>query len=123
MLCLVADGVSDPVQLFVRNMDLETALYLGDWSSYQVIDRLAFNDLISCQPDPFWHPPASRAEVAEFCGQRLGLTAKGKAVLAGECDAFGIITRDQWLGGVRVLSGPGMWTWDSNGAIFRQRGA
>nr|MCH9765572.1 hypothetical protein [Alphaproteobacteria bacterium] len=56
-----------------------------------------------------------------FRNQRLRLTAVGQEVVAGECDAFGIMVRDWWLGGVHLKSGEPMWTWDADGQSLRIR--
>ena len=112
LLSLTADGVSDPVELFVRNMELETALYLGDWTSFAIIGRLCQASLLHCQPAAFWHPPNTRAEREAFRAQRLSLTEDGARVLSGEQDAAELIHRDLWLGGVHLLSGQPMWRWD-----------
>ncbi|MBX2853390.1 MAG: DUF1835 domain-containing protein [Rhodobacteraceae bacterium] len=113
LLSLAADGVSDPVDLFVHNMELETALYLGDWTSFSTIDRLCQASLLSCQPTPFWHPPTTLADRQAFRAQRLGLSDDGARVLSGERDAAGLIHRDIWLGGVHLQSGQPMWRWDA----------
>ena len=40
LLRLIRDGVHSPEHLFVRNMDLETTLFIGDWPTYRILDAL-----------------------------------------------------------------------------------
>lgn len=113
LLSLVARGVHGPVELFVQNMDLETALYIGDWRTFSVIDGLCRAGLLSCDTGGFRYPPLSRDTREGFRAQRLGLTDLGRAVEAGEAGMRGRMHRDAWLGGVHVQSGRNAWTWDA----------
>ncbi|MGI9477464.1 MAG: hypothetical protein ACR2PI_12225 [Hyphomicrobiaceae bacterium] len=112
---LVGDGITAPGRVFVGNMDLEDALFLGDWSTFRQIDTLcrASEPLLRCAPGPdFQFPPGLSITQEAFRAQRLELTDHGRRVLAGEVSAHGSITRDLWLGGVHLQSGQPMWTWD-----------
>lgn len=113
MLGLVADGITGPVDLFVKNMDLETALFIGDWPSFSTLAGLERNGLLHCETGDFWYPPGSRDKLPAFRGQRFALTTAGRAVLNGDRDAFALFPRDQWLGGVHVSSNGPIWTWDA----------
>ena len=115
ILKLVAGGVHSPVALFVQNMDLETVLYMGDWSTFSRIDVLCSGarPLLSCTPDgTFRHPPDETFPPKAFGAQQLHLTEDGRAVQAGTRSAAGLIARDEWLGGVHLKSGEPMWMWD-----------
>ena len=116
LLSLVADGVRGPGELFARNMDLETALYIGDWRTFWTIDTLCKAALLTCEPGPFWHPPGSVAERKAFLDQRLYLTDEGRRVVSGKRHAADLIDRDMWLGGVHLRSDRPMWTWDAQNA-------
>ncbi|RED45107.1 hypothetical protein [Aestuariispira insulae] len=114
-LQLVADGTEDPARLFMRNMDFETHLFMGDWQSFVILERLCMAEfpLLTCQPTPFRYPPKDEIELEDFRAQRLLLSDHGRAVLAGQKRAG--IKRDDWMGGVH-LSGPeAAWQWDPDG--------
>lgn len=117
ILSLVADGISDPASLFVANMELESAYFIGDWPTFRHIGDLCAGDdpMLRSGPDgPFWFPPHTRRGGEAFRRQRLELTETGRQVLAGERGAFGILQRDQWLGGVHLQSGEPRWTWNAD---------
>lgn len=112
ILSLVAGGVHGPVELFLQNMDYETALYIGDWRTFSTIDRLCKADLLTAEPGAFWHPPASQGDQAAFRQQQLTLTDLGQEVRSDKVDAADKVTRDEWLGGVHIQSGQPSWAWD-----------
>ncbi len=112
ILRLIADGTSGPVSIFLKNMDLETVLFIGDWPSFTIIDRLCAAELIKAEAQPFWYGPLSPQTRSAFRAQRLRLTDLGTDVLLGHKDAFTAAQRDLWLGGVHLQSDKPMWTWD-----------
>jgi hypothetical protein len=118
LLLLAQDQICDPVELFLQNMNFETALYLGDWTTFSTLNFLCNAALMQCQPDPFWHPPHTKEQRQTFRAQRLGITDLGRRILAGEQDAFGCIKRDLWLGGVHLQSDQSLWTWDPDACQF-----
>jgi len=61
ILRLIDSGVVSPQNVFVRNMDLESCLFVGDWRSYSHINDLcvAKQPLLSCKPGTFMYPPVS----------------------------------------------------------------
>lgn len=124
ILNMVADGVHSPVCLFVKNMDLESVLYMGDWSTFSRIDVLCSgpHPLLRCEPDgKFHYPPSEQIPPEAFKAQSLHLTEAGKDVAAGNRSAHGLLLRDEWLGGVHLKSGAPLWTWDrENQRLFRQ---
>ncbi|MDU9005499.1 hypothetical protein [Sedimentitalea todarodis] len=112
LLRLVGEGVHNPEHLFLRNMDMETALFVGDWPTYRAIDALCNGGLVTCDPTPFSFPSLSENERHAFNAQRLSLTETGRRVLDCEQDAFSLMRRDGWLGGVELLASGTTWTWD-----------
>ncbi len=124
ILTLAADGIAAPGRLFVANMARETCLFEGDLRSYQHIAELcgASPPLLHSEPYGTFRLPSDRTlSRSEFLGQRLTLTITGKQVLAGETDAWHLMPRDAWLGGVRLLTGQPMWAWDADAAGLRLR--
>ncbi|MEL6207845.1 MAG: hypothetical protein AAFR47_21440 [Pseudomonadota bacterium] len=113
LLALVGDGVQGPVELFQRNMDLETALFIGDWRTYSVLDGLCRAGLLAVGAAAFWYPPTSGDDRRAFRNQRFGLTDLGQRVRSGKADAAELMERDDWLGGVHVRSGAPYWAWDA----------
>lgn len=113
LLSLVEDGVGNPVELFIQNMDMESVLFMGDWRTFSVIGHLARAELLACEDGIFWHPPHSEEQRKAFREQRLVLTAQGNKVRKGEIDGTGLMNRDEWLGGVHLQSGKALWRWDA----------
>lgn len=121
LLGLMADSVHAPHQLFLQNMEMETALFIGDWPTYRILDSLCAGGLVACEPPPFHFPSFSREEHAEFKTQTLSLTEAGRRVLHGEQDAFDLIHRDGWLGGVKIKDSGAVWAWDKGTAQLLRR--
>ncbi len=123
VLGLIAESVQSPGQLFVQNMEMEKVLFLGDWSTYKVIDDLCTSGLAVCEPGPFRYPSLSSGEPSEFRAQRLRLTEMGCKVLDKKEDAFGLMKRDGWLGGVELTASRATWAWDKIAENFVRRAA
>ncbi len=116
LLGLVAQGVSVPIELFLKNMDLETAFFMGDWHTWQTLGDLcsAKTPLITSITDSsFWYPPLTWRGREAFDSQELAITDFGRAVLSGTDTAFHAVQRDRWHGGVQIVSGENFWMWDS----------
>lgn len=121
LLRLMADGIHSPKDLFLQNMEMETSLFIGDWATYHKLDALCDSGLAACQPQPFRFPSFSRERHAAFNTQHLSLTAAGWKALSGEQDAFDLMQRDGWLGGVKVVEAGTTWTWDKDTAQLLRR--
>lgn len=116
LLRLVGDGVDNPVDLFVQNMELETVFFMGDWSTFRRIGELfsVEEPLLACAPLPvFRWPPEIAAPMDEFRDQRLSLTARGREVLDGGVSAP-MRGCDYWLGGVHFENGVASWFWNAS---------
>ncbi len=123
ILELVRNGVTTPGRIFSANMAQETALFIGDYAMFGHIGRLCADDgaLLSSESDQiFRYPPHDPILPDDFRRQRLRLTELGREVLDGTIDAFALINRDQWLGGVHLCSNRGLWTWDADTQAFKQ---
>ncbi|MEM9045677.1 MAG: hypothetical protein AAGC81_13380 [Pseudomonadota bacterium] len=118
LLALAGDAVQSPGELFLRNMDFETALYIGDLRTFSTIADLCAAGLLECSSGRFWYPPQSKEEVMAFREQRLTLSALGEKVLHGDSHAFALMDRDCWLGGVRLLTDGQIWSWDREAHDF-----
>ncbi|MEM7171529.1 MAG: hypothetical protein AAF530_15270 [Pseudomonadota bacterium] len=117
ILNLVAAGHSDPVDIFMANMDFEDALFIGDWRSYHHIAALCAGEepLLTCADGtPFFYPPLEQRGCEAFREQVIYLTDKGQSILAGKRSAFDLMQRDNWLGGVHLKSGMPLWTWHAD---------
>jgi len=115
ILQLVSSGVSNPGKLFVMNMELESVLYIGDWSTYRIIASLCNmkTPLLHCAPhSSFCYPPEHDVAQDAFRQQRLSISDAGHKVLAGESNARSLVKRNEWLGGVHISSDQPMWMWD-----------
>ena len=126
ILSLVAEGVRDPVEVFVHNMEREAVLYIGDWTTFGHIARLCGDArplITTASGQPFWYPAGSKDRLADFRAQGLQITRTGRDVLSGDADAFDALPRDHWLGGVHLVSGPGLWVWNPARGALQQRRA
>lgn len=118
VLGLISQNVCRSKELFLQNMDMETALFIGDWLTYQTIDTLCAAGLAVCEPSPFRFPSFTSEAPPAFDEQRVSLTEAGRRVLKGEDDAIGLMKRDGWLGGVEITSSDAIWTWNKDAAQF-----
>ena len=121
LLKLVGEGVTEPVSLFVRNMELETHLYIGDWRTYSQIAQLCRSEfaLLACVSGAqFMHPSNAILPSDEFNNQQLCLTDHGKRVLDGCTNAVDTLKRNCWLGGVHLNSYDAVWFWDEPRQVF-----
>lgn len=124
ILTLAASGIQAPGQLFLKNMELETVLFIGDWETFSHIAELCAGShpLLHCEPDgKFHYPPELDISPEAFRNQRLRLTGTAEQVLSGDRDAFDLIQRDQFLGGVHLHTGQPMWAWDAGNKSLRLR--
>ena len=121
LLHLVANGEEQPGQLFVKNMEQEDWLYIGDARTYSIVEVLCNNGnalLQTRNQSSFLHPYHTKASNEEFHEQRLVLTDFGRKVLAGDVDARDVIIRDEWLGGVHLESANTLWFWNEPEQVF-----
>lgn len=121
LLQLISDGLGNPEKLFVQNMELEDALFIGDWPTYRTIDALCSSGLITCEPSPFIFPSFAKEKNHDFGKQRLILADAGREVVGKDKNAFGFMQRDGWLGGVKLQNEGKLWTWDHKIAQFSRR--
>lgn len=122
LLTLIAEGVQTPVALFVENMARESVLHMGDWSTFRRLDELfrVEEPLLMCRPfGVFRWPPGYAVPMATFRAQKLELSEKGRAVLAGEGDGAPMRGFDYWLGGVHFENGVARWRWDAEAGCLR----
>lgn len=116
LLGLIAEGVRDPVGLFTENMALETALFMGDWSTFRRLDELfrLRDPLLRCPPfGVFRWPPHIALPMEAFRAQELSLTETGRQVLAGEAGPDVMAGFDYWLGGMHFENGFAPWYWNA----------
>ncbi|MEL7254541.1 MAG: hypothetical protein AAGL23_10235 [Pseudomonadota bacterium] len=121
LLRLMGEGVHGARVLFARNMDAETALFIGDWGTYRILERLCNAGLAACDPGPFRYPSFDRDAPDDFDAQRLSLTEMGRKVMTGDQHAFGVMPRDGLLGGVELARQGKVWTWDRTAARVLRR--
>lgn len=114
ILEIVADGPIMLFEAFKRNMDRETAPFLGDlgfWARVAALapaghPLLAFADgrPFALNDDP--------AQPREWARQQVALTETGTAVLAGQQDWVRLNGIDRWLGGVHLTGPKSPWRWE-----------
>ncbi|SDH13311.1 hypothetical protein [Nonomuraea jiangxiensis] len=104
ILAAVADGATSAETAFVRAGARETRPYLGDTSSFAMMDRMASAPvpLLSIEP----------ADRRVDRGTGLRLTGTGARVLAGAADHVTLNGIDRWIGGVHLRGRRVPWRWD-----------
>jgi len=121
ILQLVSSGITNPVRVFVDNMNYETCLYIGDWRSYAHIHELCRSEqaLLACADGAqFAYPPNSALTIEQLRNQELVITDLGRDVLAGKVTVVNTLVRDSWLGGVHLNSRTGLWCWNEEQQKF-----
>jgi hypothetical protein len=98
----VAQGISEPVELYQAYSEKEEWIFLGDGPFFRILDGLN-----SC-PQPLLDP--------EF-----RLTRKGEDVLAGNDDRIDGNGIDRWIGGVHLHGPDSPWRFDPARRQFRPR--
>ncbi len=120
LLTLINNGTDTPSALFIENMNLEDALFIGDWRTFSVIEALATSrcPLITPVAGRFisWSP--DNQAPSAYHQQQLTLTESGCKVLAQTLHAGDLIKRDQWLGGVHIQSSTRHWQWNDADQAF-----
>lgn len=112
-LSLIADGASGPHEIFAGAQALEERPFMGDWSFWRLLARLARPPapLIEVEgSERFVYPPRV-PDGPEFSGQRLSLTGLGREVLENRNDAVRLRGIDGWMGGTH-LQAHSVWRWN-----------
>ena len=99
----VRDGAARLKDTFVQSQQMEERIFMGDWSFWEVVRRLASGPHLLLSVDP---PLSGRASGNE----KVSLTADGRRVLAGTADHVALNGIDRWLGGVH-LTPESCWRW------------
>jgi hypothetical protein len=123
ILKLIDSGITNPRDVFLQNMELESVLFIGDWETYRRIELLCANELIGCRPNNrFVFSPKAQISAEDFHKQQFSLTDKGKKAVAGQLDCTSVICCDEWLGGVNLQPGLTLWMWDEEAdqMLFRE---
>ena len=109
-LAAVANGATDPIEVFSAASTAEPHPFFGDTMVWECLNRLAraATPLLAIGgPEPF---------LPQWEGEGLGrwqlaLTTAGKQILAGEADAVALNGIDLWYGGTHVVP-DNVWRWD-----------
>ena len=84
-------------ELFEAHQEREERMFMGDWSFWAHVDRLAGGPV----------PLLVEAE------ERLRLTEAGEDLLAGRSDNVRLNGVDRWLGGVHLEGATAAWRWEA----------
>jgi len=110
MLRLVSEGVRKPKRLFAAYSETEPARFMGDWSFFSILDRLAgcAAPLVAGLNNGPFRPGKPAKDL--YFDSELKLTPTGLAVLAGQQDHVALNGIDHWLGGSHITPA-GVWRW------------
>ena len=100
--------------LFIAVQKMEDAEFMGDWSFWRLLDRLALAEeplIAGLEAAPFQQGDPELAKA--YLTSRLSLTSLGKAVLAGGADWTEHHVVDRWWGGTH-LTEDNLWRWDED---------
>lgn len=115
LLLAIAEGGANARTAFVRLLAAEEAAFMGDLSTFRVLDDLAFAPRPLVSGLDTVYPCRGDAGAAEdYLARPLSLTRFGQAVLAGQADMVAENGIDRWWAGTR-LTGHDVWRWDSPG--------
>jgi len=103
ILDVLSDGPRSPEQTFVACATREEDIWMGDWSFWTIVKRIAggAHPLVAAdvQPEPGRLPSGT-----------LVITAAGRRVLAGGADHLALNEPSRWIGGT-LLVPPRVWRW------------
>ncbi len=109
VLEVVSQGTRTPEQLFVAASSLEDDIWMGDWSFWTIVKRLASGPrplLTSDVRDVPGHLPSGTVDI----------TGDGRQVLAGRADHIALNAPWRWIGGTR-LSPARDWRWTGSSLL------
>ncbi|WP_421864448.1 DUF1835 domain-containing protein [Motiliproteus sp.] len=111
-LQLAADGIEPAAELFRQSQQLETRIFMGDASFWQLLEQLlSAGALQTLSGEALLNPISSPPKQAGM--QRLRITDVGKQLLQGERAWWQLYPIDHWIGGVH-LQQPKLWCWDQS---------
>jgi hypothetical protein len=103
----LADGPTAAGALFGAAQSHETRPFMGDWSFYDILRRLASARTPLVTVDGAGEGPDMRAAT-------IAATDAGREVIEGTQDAIALNGIDRWLGGVHLIGDDhSPWRWDS----------
>jgi len=103
ILEVLSEGDRSPEQAFVACARLEEDIWLGDWSFWTTVTRLAGGAHPLVRPDV-------RARQDRLPDGTLGITDAGRRVLAGRADHLALNAPSRWIGGT-WLTPDRAWRW------------
>jgi len=115
VLAALAGGITTPPALFVAVQRTEQAAFMGDWSFFGLLDRLALARvplIEGLEGAPFRPVEAGVRSPSPYFGSELRLTAFGEAVLEGREDNAALNRIDRWWGGTHVTKDH-LWRFDA----------
>jgi hypothetical protein len=124
LLTLARGGCRDTLALLKKTWAAEQARFMGNWSVFKIIDRLAHPDAPLLRnleggpysyTDDFWGRPRRsrlrRSRHHRYLRSIPKLTELGRDILAGREDYARHAKIDRWWGGTH-LTNDNLWRWD-----------
>jgi hypothetical protein len=119
ILEMVYTGHDTPVRIFQLFQEEEEAVFMGDWSFWNILDELAYGAaplVIGLQNAPF-SPEFDDDQRAAYLNSELKLTGLGTTALLGKRDAVEFRKLDRWMGGTH-LTPKTCWRWDAGARML-----
>jgi hypothetical protein len=104
ILEILAEGDRSPEQAFVAASRLEDDIWMGDWSFWTNVQRLAAG------PHPLVTLAVESRGEDRLPGGTLAITGTGRRVLARRADHIALNAPSRWIGGTRLASHR-QWRW------------
>lgn len=104
----IAAGAKSPGAAFRATQRMEERVFMGDWTFWAIVRRLASGRA------PLVRPEAAAGGPALPDGT-LELTDDGRAVLEGVADYVALNGIDRWMGGVHLTDG--RWRWNGDAIV------
>jgi len=106
---VLREGPRSPGQAFVACATREDDIWMGDWSFWTIVKRLAGG------ADPLVTADVERME-DRFPEGLLAITETGRAVLAGRADYLALNAPSRWIGGT-CLTPERAWRWTGSSLL------
>ena len=114
ILEVIDEGIHNPGPIFRASQDGEEAQFMGDWSFFDRLDRLAHAEhpAVTADTGARFEPKQGQEAVEAYLNTTFELTEFGRDVLAEDADFAEDNPTDFWWGGTHITP-TNLWRWDA----------